>query len=136
LSRKYKFHNKEGLYFVSFATVYWIDVFTRDEYFQIMVENLNFCRKEKGMEIYCWCVMPSHAHLIFKDKNNNPGKLLGQFKSHTSKKLQEAIENNPKESRKDRAGDPVAALDDGTGGAEKQQRKEKAILARSGEPPA
>ena len=29
MSRKYKFHNKEGLYFVSFATVYWLDVFTR-----------------------------------------------------------------------------------------------------------
>mgnify|MGYP003582277094 CR=1 FL=1 len=27
MSRKYKFHNKEGLYFVSFATVFWIDVF-------------------------------------------------------------------------------------------------------------
>gem|GEM_PF-6318725 len=25
MSRKYKFYNKEGLYFVSFATVYWID---------------------------------------------------------------------------------------------------------------
>ncbi|VXD14831.1 hypothetical protein MARINOS108_12149 [Marinoscillum sp. 108] len=25
VSRKYKFHNPEGLYFVSFATVYWLD---------------------------------------------------------------------------------------------------------------
>jgi len=25
MSRKYKFNNKEGIYFVSFATVYWID---------------------------------------------------------------------------------------------------------------
>jgi putative transposase len=32
MSRKYKFHNKQGLYFVSFATVYWIDVFIREEY--------------------------------------------------------------------------------------------------------
>ncbi|MEM6737238.1 MAG: transposase, partial [Bacteroidota bacterium] len=30
MSRKYKFHNKEGLYFISFAVVYWIDVFVRD----------------------------------------------------------------------------------------------------------
>jgi len=33
MSRKYKFHEKEGAYFVSFATVNWIDVFTRDFYF-------------------------------------------------------------------------------------------------------
>ncbi|GGI21911.1 hypothetical protein GCM10008119_00010 [Pedobacter mendelii] len=29
MSRKYKFYNKEGLYFVSFATVYWIDACLR-----------------------------------------------------------------------------------------------------------
>jgi putative transposase len=101
LSRKYKFLNKEGLYFVSFATVYWLDVFTRDEYFQIVIENLDFCRKEKGMEVYCWCIMPSHVHLIFRDKNNNPGKLLGQLKAHTSKGIQKSIETNPQESRRE-----------------------------------
>jgi len=35
MSRKYKFHEKEGAYFISFATVYWIDLFTRIEYFDI-----------------------------------------------------------------------------------------------------
>jgi len=29
MSRKNKFHDKEGLYFVNFATAYWIDVFIR-----------------------------------------------------------------------------------------------------------
>jgi hypothetical protein len=32
MSQNYKFHNPEGLYFVSFAVVYWLDVFTRNEY--------------------------------------------------------------------------------------------------------
>ena len=50
MSRKYKFHDKEGLYFVSFATVYWIDVFVRDQYFWEMAKSLDFCRKQKGME--------------------------------------------------------------------------------------
>jgi len=31
MSRKYKFHNKEGLYFVSFATVYWLESFVCSE---------------------------------------------------------------------------------------------------------
>jgi len=31
MSRQYKFPNKEGLYFVSFATVYWIDVCAGDK---------------------------------------------------------------------------------------------------------
>ncbi len=101
MSRKYKFHNKEGLYFVSFATVYWMDVFVRQQYFEKLVESLTYCRKEKGMEIYCWCIMPSHVHLIFRAKDNNPSEVLKNFKVHTSKALQKMIEENLQESRKD-----------------------------------
>ena len=32
MSRNYKFHNPDGVYFVSFAVVEWLDVFTRNEY--------------------------------------------------------------------------------------------------------
>jgi REP element-mobilizing transposase RayT len=60
MSRNYKFLNADGLHFVSFATVFWIDVFVRRVYFECIVENLNFCGEQKGMEIYAWCVMPSH----------------------------------------------------------------------------
>ena len=101
MSRKYKFQNKEGLYFVSFAVINWIDVFTRDAYAYEIVESLDFCRKNKGMEIYVWCIMPSHIHLIFRAKNSNPGDLLRDMKTFTSKKLQQMIVDNPQESRKE-----------------------------------
>ena len=55
MSRKYKFNNKEGIYFVSFATVYWIDVFIRESYFELMIQALSFFRKERGMLIYVLC---------------------------------------------------------------------------------
>jgi hypothetical protein len=47
MSRKYKFADSAGAYFISFATVYWIDVFTREEYFGNIVESLDYCRKIK-----------------------------------------------------------------------------------------
>jgi putative transposase len=50
MSRKYKFLNKEGLYFVSFATVNWIDVFVRLAYNEIIVESLSYCQDNIGME--------------------------------------------------------------------------------------
>ena len=43
MSRKYKFHKPEGIYFVSFATVNWIDVFSRRLYKDILVESINYC---------------------------------------------------------------------------------------------
>ncbi|HLP49666.1 MAG TPA: transposase [Chitinophagales bacterium] len=101
MSRKYKFHNKEGLYFVSFATVYWIDVFIREEYAAKIVESLDYCRKNKGLVIYCWCLMPSHMHLIISAKDKNPETVLGKFKEFTSKQLQQAIKDNIQESRRE-----------------------------------
>jgi hypothetical protein len=56
------------LYFVSFAAVYWIDVFIRDTYCYTTVESLDFCRKNKGMEIFSWCIMSNHIHLIYGAK--------------------------------------------------------------------
>jgi REP element-mobilizing transposase RayT len=102
MSRNYKFHNAEGLYFVSFAVVYWLDVFTRNEYKNLLLESLTFCQKEKGMEIVAWCIMTNHVHLIFRSVNGEkPESLLGDFKRFTSNVLVKAIKENPKESRKE-----------------------------------
>ena len=101
MSRKYKFHNKEGIYFVSFATVYWIDVFIREQYFQIIIDSLKYSIEHLGMELYCWCIMPSHVHLIFSAKDNNPAIILGKLKEFTSKQLSKDILENPQESRKE-----------------------------------
>ncbi|SHI38290.1 hypothetical protein SAMN04488513_101134 [Pseudozobellia thermophila] len=51
MSRKHKFNNPTAAYFVSFATVYWIDVFTRQAYFSILENAVGYCRAEKGMDI-------------------------------------------------------------------------------------
>jgi len=101
MSRNYKFHNKEGLYFVSFATVYWLDVFTRQIYFDVLVKSIDYCRAKKGMELYAYCFMPNHIHLIFRSSNNDPSGLIRDFKSHTAKKVIETIENHSHESRRE-----------------------------------
>ncbi len=101
MSRKYKFHEKEGAYFVSFATVNWIDVFTRDLYFSIMTESLDYCRKNKGMEIYGYCIMPSHVHLIFRSALGDPSGLMRDLKGFTSRKIMKTIQDNPQESRRE-----------------------------------
>jgi hypothetical protein len=45
MSRNYKFHNPEGVFFVSFAVVECIDVFTRNVYKNILIESLAFCQR-------------------------------------------------------------------------------------------
>lgn len=71
------------------------------EYSDFILESLKYCRNNLGMEIYCWCIMSSHVHLIFRAKENNPEKVLGRFKEHTSKTLVTEISANLHESRRE-----------------------------------
>ena len=80
----------------------WLDVFTRNEYKDLVLESLEFCQKNKGMEIHAWCIMTNHVHLIFRSiENQKPELLLGNFKRFTSRSVVKAIQENPKESRKE-----------------------------------
>ncbi len=102
MSRNYKFYNPEGVYFISFAVVEWLDVFTRSEYKDIIIDSLHYCQKHKGMDIFAWCIMTNHVHLIFRSADGQkPELLLGDFKRFTSKAIVEAIKNNNRESRKE-----------------------------------
>ena len=95
MSRKYKFHNKQGTYFISFAT------FIRQIYFNVLEESIEYCRAEKGMEVFAYCFMPSYVHLIFRSSNEDPSALVRDFKGFTARKMIKTIEGNPQESRKE-----------------------------------
>jgi len=101
MSRNYKFHNPDGVYFVSFAVIEWLDVFTRNDYKDIVVDSLRYCQQEKGMEIFAWprgLGVTNHVHLIFRSSGKQkPELLLGDLKRFTSKAIVKAIIDNPVE---------------------------------------
>jgi len=102
MSRNYKFHNSEAAYFVSFAVVEWIDVFTTNENKDIFLKSLGFSQQNKGMEIFAWCIMTNHVHLVFRSVGERkPEDLLGDLKRFTSREIIKAIIDNPNESRKE-----------------------------------
>lgn len=105
MSRNYKFHNPDGVYFISFAVVEWLGVFTRNEYKNLITNSLHYCQKEKGMEEFAWSRdlgVTNHVHLIFRSANEQkPELLIGDFKRFNSKAVVKAIIDNPKESRKE-----------------------------------
>ena len=76
MSRKYKFADNNKMYFVSFAVINWIDLFIRNEYKDILINSLRFCQKEKELELYGWCIMTSHVHLIGKSGRLDPDSPL------------------------------------------------------------
>ena len=102
MSTKYKFRNPQGLYFATLTVRHWIDIFTRREYNDIIVESLDFCSKNKGLEIFAWVIMTNHLHLIVRAKEGFLlQNILRDFKKHTAKTILNAIYENPQESRKE-----------------------------------
>jgi putative transposase len=91
----------DGLFFVTLTVVGWVDVFSRSLYTDIVVKNLQYCQREKSLELYAYVIMTNHLHMIAAQKEGNLQEVLGRFKSFTAKEILKAIEGNEKESRKD-----------------------------------
>lgn len=62
--RPYGLNNPEGIYFVTFTVVFWLDVFVRARYKEVFVQSLKYCIENKGLQVHAWCLMSSHVHLI------------------------------------------------------------------------
>ena len=97
----YKIRNPEGIHFITFAVVEWVDVFTRKAYCDILLDSLRHCQKERGLYIHGWCLMSNHLHLVVSAKNEDTSDILRDFKKFTSKQIIKAISENKSESRRD-----------------------------------
>jgi putative transposase len=97
----YKIRNQAAIHFITFAVVEWVDVFTRKDYRDIVLDSIRFCQKEKGLLLHSWCIMSNHFHLIVSARDSNLSDILRDFKKFTSKQIIAAIENNAGESRKE-----------------------------------
>jgi REP element-mobilizing transposase RayT len=100
MSLTYTIKNQQGQYFITCTVNQWVDVFTRNEYKEILLDSLRHCQKEKGLNIYAWVLMSNHIHLIVSSRQGNLSDIIRDFKKFTSTKIVEAIGANTKESRK------------------------------------
>ncbi|MCG8400654.1 MAG: transposase, partial [Firmicutes bacterium] len=75
------------MHFISFATVEWIDVFTRPLYKDVIVESLKYCQKKKGLILYAWCLMTNHVHMIISSTGiSKQEDIIRDFKKKKKKK--------------------------------------------------
>ena len=89
------------LYFLTLTVVDWVDVFTRPAYRHILIDSLRYCQQNKGLELYAWCLMSNHLHLIAGTQDAyNLSDILRDFKKFSSKAILKAIQEE-NESRKD-----------------------------------
>jgi putative transposase len=96
----YKIRNQSAIHFITFALVEWIDVFTRQEYRDIL-DSIKHCQDQRGLLLHCWCIMSNHLYLIASAQNHDLSAILRDFKKFTSKKIIKTIEESKTEGRRD-----------------------------------
>ena len=75
----------DDLYFVTLTVVGWVDLFSRETYKNIIVENLKYCQEKEKLQIFSYVIMSNHLHMVCRRLDKDLKELLGRFKSYTSK---------------------------------------------------
>lgn len=78
--------NENEIHFLTLKTVEWIDVFTKSEYFKIIIKSLKYCQKEKGLLIYEYVIMTNHLHFILQ--------VINDFKRFTTNQIWESLKKD------------------------------------------
>jgi len=98
---KYRIHDSQEIYFITFAVVEWVDALSRPYYKDLLIESFKYCQANKGFIIYAYVIMNNHVHLIASAAEGyNLSDILRDMKKFSSKKIVKAIEDNIQESRK------------------------------------
>ncbi len=97
---RYFIQDQNGCYFVTITVVQWVDLFSRKEYRDIMVDALNYCIHHKGLKLYAWVIMSNHLHLVGQVvTDSGMSGFLRDFKKYTSKRLISEIQEIPESRR-------------------------------------
>lgn len=100
MNEGYIIRDQRKMHFLTFTVVDWVDIFTRKDYRDIIIESFKYCQKEKGMIIYSYVIMSNHIHCIIQSEIIELSDLIRDFKKFTAQMILKRI-NEGMESRAD-----------------------------------
>ena len=100
---RYRILNQKGLNFLTLTIVDWIDLFTRKELAEVIIESLRYCQENKSLVLNAFVLMPSHVHLIARAREETQlSDIIQSFKSYTAKQILAYLKDiSNTESRRD-----------------------------------
>lgn len=86
--KRIKLENENATHFLTLTIIEWIDIFTKPQYFNIIIDSLKYCRKNKGLLLYEYVVMTNHLHLIIQTSQGRKlSQVISDFKKHTTREI-------------------------------------------------
>jgi len=90
----------DGIFYLTFQIVGWVDLFTRKTYRDIVIESLQYCQNQKGLILFAYVIMSNHMHLLAQSEYGDLSGIIRDFKNFTCKKFLKVL-LDPIESRSD-----------------------------------
>ena len=102
MATRYRFGESQMPHFITCTVINWIDVFSREQYKEIVIESLKYCIATKGLNLHAWVIMSNHLHLIVSAKGEEKlADIIRDFKKYTSEQIIRAVEESQIESRRE-----------------------------------
>jgi REP element-mobilizing transposase RayT len=79
-------------HFITSTILHWIPVFSREDYFRVLVDSLKYCIAQKGLLVHCYVLMPNHFHLICSQIEARLTEVMRDMKTFTSKEIARMLE--------------------------------------------
>jgi REP element-mobilizing transposase RayT len=85
----------DGVHFITCTIVEWIPVFTSAPYFDILIDSLKYCQKEKALCLHSYVIVENHFHAIVA----GPSLMatVQNLKSYTGRRIIDKITQDKKE---------------------------------------
>ena len=100
MSTGYQIKDQEGLYYLTFQIVDWVDIFTRQVYRDIIIDSIKYAIENKGFQLFAYVIMSNHIHLISNSSEGRLSDTIRDIKKYTSKRIIETI-HSINESRRE-----------------------------------
>lgn len=89
---RYRWTEEHAPYFLTMTIVEWIPIFTKQKYFDVLIDSLKFCQKNKGLKIHAYVMLDNHVHVVASGERL--ADTIRDFKSFTAGKVIEVLKKD------------------------------------------
>jgi REP element-mobilizing transposase RayT len=89
---RYKIYDDSHPYFITSSTMFGLPIFSNVNAVNIIIENLEFLKNERNVEIIAYVIMENHIHAILY--GDDLADKIGRFKSFSARKIIDLFKQN------------------------------------------
>jgi REP element-mobilizing transposase RayT len=95
----YKIRDQYKPHFITATVVDWIDVFTRQNHRDCIINSMKYCIQNRGMIVYAYVIMSNHIHMVVQSQDGKLSDVMRDFKKFTARSILNNIQTEPESRR-------------------------------------